>query len=80
MSDEYEIVQDGYAAPVETWPRTAEGALVALDRAALLSRTGGPHELHRPDGRMLGRWVRGRRADLPPGGIINLADNPRPPR
>jgi hypothetical protein len=74
MSDEYAIVQDGSSAPLEWWPRTVEGAITATNRAARLSRTGPPTELHRHDGRMIGRWVGGRRADLPPGGIIRLAD------
>jgi hypothetical protein len=59
---------------VEAWPRTAEGAIMASTRAARLSRGGEPHEVHRPDGRMLGRWVGGRRADLPPGGLIHMHD------
>ena len=59
---------------VEAWPRTMEGAIMAATRAARLSRGGEPHEVHRPDGRMLGRWVGGRRADLPPGGLIHMTD------
>ena len=63
---------------VEAWPRTDDGmgVITATTRAAWLSRNGGgPHEVHRPDGRMLARYERGRRADLPPGGIIRLADS-----
>jgi hypothetical protein len=59
---------------IEAWPRTSDGAIMATRRAMRLSVTGGPHEVHRPDGRMLARFVEGRRADLPPGGIIRLAD------
>jgi hypothetical protein len=72
----YAVVRDddGQLDMVEGWPRTMEGAIVAATRAARLSAGGVPHEVRRPDGRMLGRWVRGRRADLPPGGIIHLAD------
>jgi hypothetical protein len=58
----------------ESWPRTLEGVITATDRAAWLSVAGGPHEVHRPDGRMLARYVGGRRADLMPGGIIHLAN------
>ncbi len=59
---------------VEGWPRTLEGAITATSRAAWLSVAGGPHEVHLPDGRMIARFERGRRAGLPPGGIIKLAD------
>jgi hypothetical protein len=62
---------------VEAWPRTTEGIITATTRAARLSAKGEPHEVHRPDGRLLGRWVGGRRADLPPGGIIRLANEKR---
>jgi hypothetical protein len=58
----------------EFWPRTLEGVITATDRAAWLSVAGGPHEVHRPDGRMIARYVLGRRDGLPPGGIIHLAD------
>jgi hypothetical protein len=52
---------------VDAWPRTAEGAIVAVNRAASLSRsTGQPHEVRLPDGRLLCRYVAGRRADLAP--------------
>jgi hypothetical protein len=74
MNEEYAIMRDGSSAPVERWPRTVEGAITATNRAARLSRTGAPTELRRPDGRLLGRWVGGRRADLPPGGIVHLAE------
>jgi hypothetical protein len=70
----YAVVADGLAAPVECWPRTMEGAITATTRAARLSRGGVPHEVHRPDGRMLARFKDGRRADLPPGGLVHMTD------
>jgi hypothetical protein len=61
----YAVVTDDQDEPVECWPRTMEGAVTATNRAAWLSRTTGqPHELHRPDGRLLARFVNGRRTDL----------------
>jgi hypothetical protein len=59
---------------VEGWPRTMQGALTATNRAAWLSVAGGPHEVHLPDGSLMARFERGRRAGLPAGGIIRLAD------
>jgi hypothetical protein len=59
---------------VEAWPRTAEGAINATTRACRMSRRRDPHEVHLPGGQLLARYVDGRRADLPPGGIIKLAD------
>jgi hypothetical protein len=54
------------AGLVETWPRTAEGAIVAVNRAADLSvKTHDPHEVRLPDGALLCRYVEGVRADLP---------------
>jgi hypothetical protein len=56
------------AGLVETWPRTAEGAIVAVNRARDLSeRTHDPHEVRLPDGELLCRYVEGHRADLPGG-------------
>jgi len=50
---------------VETWPRTAEGAIAATNRASWLSAESGvPHEVRLPDGRLLARFVGGKRADL----------------
>lgn len=61
----YAIVTDDQAEPVECWPRTMEGAVTATNRTAWYSRTTGqPHELHRPDGRLLARFVNGQRTDL----------------
>jgi hypothetical protein len=52
---------------VETYPHTAEGAIDAINRAAKLSvTTPHPHEVYRPDGRLLARYVRGLRTDVPP--------------
>lgn len=54
------------ASLVETWPHTAEGAMIAIGRAARLSAsTQTPHEVYRPDGRLLARYVKGLRADVP---------------
>lgn len=64
---------------VEAWPKTLEGVLTATSRAAWLSAGSWPHEVHRPDGRMIGQWVNGRRADVLPGGIIRLADEKAAP-
>jgi hypothetical protein len=47
------------------YPRTAEHAVSATERARLLSiSTGVAHEVMRPDGRLLARYVNGKRADL----------------
>jgi hypothetical protein len=70
----YEIVIDGEAAPVEMWPRTADGVITAINRAVHYSKRGAPVEVRRPDGRMLARYKAGRRADLPDGGIAHMAD------
>jgi hypothetical protein len=59
---------------LEAWPKTAEGLIMATTRACRMSRGHDPHEIHRPDGRMLARYENGRRADLPPGGIVKMAD------
>jgi hypothetical protein len=59
---------------VEAWPRTAEGAINATTRACRMSRRRDPHEVHLPGGQLLARYEDGRRADLPPGGIIKVAD------
>lgn len=71
-------ISDGQAPRmewIEGWPRTAEGLINATTRACWLSRGDRlPHEVHRPDGRMLARYESGRRADLPPGGIVRMAD------
>jgi hypothetical protein len=62
----YSVVHDGGGQTdmIEGWPRTLAGAMAALSRAAWLSVAGGPHEVHRPDGRLMARFVDGRRADL----------------
>ena len=72
--DAYAVTDDS-GGIVETWPKTPDGSgvITATTRACYLSRRGGRHEVHRPDGRMLARYVGGRRADLPPGGIVRLA-------
>ncbi|HXC81543.1 MAG TPA: hypothetical protein VNV62_06780 [Trebonia sp.] len=47
------------------YPRTAEHAISATERARLLSiSTLIPHEVMRPDGSLLARYVNGKRADL----------------
>jgi hypothetical protein len=52
---------------VECWPRDMEGAIYATHRAAHLSiRTEIPHEVRRPNGTLLARFVVGRRVDLEP--------------
>lgn len=53
--------------PVAKWPHTAEGAIFAISRAAELS-VASPiaYEVHRPDGRILARYVDGERTDLAP--------------
>ena len=68
------VISVEHAEFIEAWPRTAEGAITAVNRAAQLSRHDGPVELLRPDGRMMARYERGRRADLPAGGIVHLAE------
>jgi hypothetical protein len=62
----YPVVRDddGQTEMIEGWPRTFQGVITALSRAAWLSVAGGPHEVHRPDGRLMARFVDGRRADL----------------
>jgi hypothetical protein len=72
--DEYGVYLDSERFAVETWPRTAEGAITAVVRACRLSLKGTPVEVRRPDGRMLARYKDGRRADLLPGGIAHLVD------
>ena len=72
MSDDYGVYIDGQHAAVELWPRTAEGAITATTRAARLSR-GGAAEVRRDDGRMIARFVNGRR-DMPPGGIVHMVE------
>lgn len=55
----------GGSVLVEKWPRTAEGAISAVNRAARLSEsTGHPHEVRRPNGSLLCRYVAGKRTDL----------------
>ena len=68
------VIDVEHAQFIEAWPRTAEGAINAVNRAARLSRHDGPVELLRPDGRMMARYEFGRRADLPAGGIVHLAE------
>jgi len=51
---------------VGTYPHTAEGAIDAINSAARLSKTSHePHEVYRPDGRLLARYVNGLRTDVP---------------
>lgn len=59
---------------VEGWPATASGAITATTRACRLSWLHQPHEVRNPNGRMIARYENGRRAGLPAGGIIRLAD------
>jgi hypothetical protein len=60
----YEIVVDGDRAPIEVWPRTAEGAITAITRACRYSRRGSPVEVRRADGRR--DRPHGRRSGEPP--------------
>jgi hypothetical protein len=74
----YAVVRDdnGQTDQVEGWPWTkdGQGAITATSRAAQLSiLTGTPHEVHRPDGRLLARFVAGRRADLDPSLTVQVA-------
>jgi hypothetical protein len=73
-AEEYAVYRDGHTDAAETWPKTLNGIVTATNRAAFLSLKGGPHEIRLPDGKMIARYVGGRRADLPPGGIIAMAD------
>jgi hypothetical protein len=66
-------VTDASGGIVEDWPKSAEGLVTAINRAAWLSRRGGPMSVRRPDGGLLARYVLGRRDDLPPGGIVRNA-------
>jgi hypothetical protein len=63
----YAVIADGRRAPVESYPWTADalGVITATVRAANLSLGGTPHEVFRPDGQRLARFVAGVRADLP---------------
>jgi hypothetical protein len=64
----YQVVADGHPEPVEVYPWTADalGVITATRRAAVLSLLGTPHEVFRPDGSRLARFVEGERSDLPP--------------
>jgi len=54
------------AGLVGTYPHTAEGAIDAINSAARLSKSSKtPHEVYRPDGRLLARYVGGLRTDIP---------------
>jgi hypothetical protein len=56
----YSLVQDGNGgAPLECWPRTAEGAITAINRAAYMSLRGEPITVWRPDRTPLARFVGG---------------------
>lgn len=56
----YALVQDGNGGqPLECWPRTAEGAITAINRAAYMSLRGEPVTVFRPDHRPLARFVGG---------------------
>lgn len=56
----YALVQDGNGGqPMECWPRTAEGAITAINRAAYMSLRGEPVTVYRPDHRPLARFVGG---------------------
>jgi hypothetical protein len=58
----YALVQDGNGGqPVECWPRTAEGAITAINRAAHLSLRGEPVTVWRPNRTPLARFVGGAR-------------------
>jgi hypothetical protein len=63
----YSVVADGRNEPVEMYPWTADalGVITATVRAAILSQGGTPHEVYRPDGRLLARFADGARTDLP---------------
>jgi hypothetical protein len=63
----YQVVADGHPEPVEIYPWTADalGVITATRRAAVLSLLGTPHEVFRPDGSRLARFVAGERSDLP---------------
>jgi hypothetical protein len=56
----YALVQDGSGGqPVECWPRTAEGAITAINRAAYMSLRGEPVTVYRPNRAPLARFVGG---------------------
>jgi hypothetical protein len=56
----YSLVQDGNGGtPLECWPRTAEGAITAIDRAAHMTLRGAPITVYRPDRTPLARFVGG---------------------
>jgi hypothetical protein len=56
----YALVQDGNGGqPLECWPRTAEGAITAINRAAHMSLRGEPVTVYRPGGGLLARFVGG---------------------
>ena len=63
----YAVVAEGRNEPVEVYPWTADavGVITATNRAAVLSKHGTPHEVFRPDGSRLARFVAGERSDLP---------------
>lgn len=67
MSDdqEYTVIADngGGRRVAGTWQRDDDGLGVinAMDQAARLSLMGEPHEVLRPDGRLLARFVGGAR-------------------
>jgi hypothetical protein len=56
----YSLVQDGNGGqPLECWPRTAEGAITAINRAAYMSLRGEPITVWRPNQTPLARFVGG---------------------
>lgn len=64
----YALCRDDLGEPaiIERYPRTPENAISATERARLLSiSTLIPHEVHLPDGKLLARYVNGKRTDLP---------------
>ena len=63
----YSLCRDqlGEPAIIERYTRSPEAAITATERARLLSiSTEIPHEVRLPDGRLLARYVNGKRADL----------------
>jgi hypothetical protein len=58
---EYTVAVEGSPTEREYWPKTVEGLMTAIDRGHQLSRKGPPAVVLRPDGRVLARFLNGRR-------------------